>query len=229
MILYDHLKSTSHRNRLDQRQKRLFVDWISFSAKLSGTNQLDSAQIDTTESIEAAVAQLTKEINDSIKEATRIKIITVIPNKFMILPAHIVKKIKAKRLARRNYQKYGDLKFKTEFNRLTFEIKESIKNFNQEKWRSFCNSLNLHNMSDSKLWNKLNSIDKDNNEKPPKIPLISINNTTIDNPKEISNIFAETLAKAFSDPKDPNSMTTFKNTYSKSVTKSIFSTRMRPK
>jgi hypothetical protein len=226
----DHLtleiefKSNSLSQPIGSKTEKIIqlVDWNSFGAKLSSLDQLDSAQICTKESLETAVLQVTKEINESIKEATHTKTISVNPNKFMVLPAHIIKIIKAKRLARRNYQKYGDPKFKTEFNRLNFEIKESIRKFKQEKWRSFCNSLNLHKTSDSKLWDKLNSIDKNKNEKPPKIPPLSVNNTSIDNPTEISNIFAEILAKTFSDPNDPNFNEDFKELISQERNKTDF-------
>ena len=71
-----------------------------------------------------------------------------------------------------------------------------------------CTNINFdiptYSVSDSTLWKKLNSIDSNSKPDRPQMIILKQNNVTIDNPEEISNIFAKLLAKIFSHPEDPN-------------------------
>ena len=129
----------------------------------------------------------------------------------MILPNHIVKLIKEKRKVIRKYLKTRSQEDKQKLNRITIETKKLIESFKQNSWQKFCSSLNLHSVSDSKLWKKLHSIETRNDPVVPKNPILVQNNQSIDKPKETANIFANLLAKTFSDPEDPNFDENFKS------------------
>ena len=180
------------------------TNWDQYQINLLEAKFERPGELETKIDIDKAADTFVDIIRAAIRSASKSKTIRVNPNKFIILPSHIVDSIKNKRKARRKYQKTHNSADKTEFNRVSSETKQLIEEHKRNTWKLFCNSLNFHSISDAKLWRKLDSIDSVKQQQHQKVPILKQNNNLIDNPIEIANIFASLLAKTFSDPGDPN-------------------------
>ena len=187
------------------------IDWDKFKSNLLNSSFVTPENINSKDDLDSLVKKLVETIHKSIEKSTVIKKIRVNPDRFMILPNHIVKLIKEKRKATREYLNTRSQEDKQKLNRLATETKKLIEGFKQNSWQKFCSSLNLHSVSDSKLWKKLHSIETRNDPVVPKNPVLVQNNQSIDNPKETANIFANLLAETFSDSEDPNFDENFKS------------------
>ena len=198
------LNSTSSISNSKTTKTIRTTDWDQFQLNLLNSTIERPSCLRTKEEIDQAANIIVHNIQEAIQQASKCKTIKVNPNKFMIFPNHIIVSIKNKRKAQRKFLKTRNPLDKAEFNKKTIETKQLIEQHKQKTWRSFCNSLNLHSVSDATLWKKPNSIDSNSKLDKPQTIILKPNNVTIDNPEEISNIFAKLLAKTFSDPEDPN-------------------------
>ena len=144
---------------------------------------------------------LTQAINISIKNSTLTKYITNNSSRFLSLPSYIIKLIKTKRKIRRKFQISRDPDLKTKFNKISYQIKQEIIQFKENKWRNFCSSLNKLHISDSKLWKKINSIDK--KDQSFSTPTLIHNGIKYTDPNFTAGIFANELEKVFKDHEDP--------------------------
>lgn len=154
-------------------------------------------------SLDAAANDITLLINTAVSNSTFTKTINVNKNKYLLLPPHIVKLIKAKRKARRASQKYKTLLSKCEYYRLDKIVKNEIINFKKNKWQNFCSSINDFHVSDAKLWKGLNSVDKSASSSK-NIRLFHEGNLVSENSK-ITKIFAEYLEQVFVNHESVNS------------------------
>ena len=179
------------------------TDWDQYQINLLETKFERPGELDTKIDVDQAADCLVEIIRTAIQTASKSRTIRVDPNKFMILPSHIINSIKNKRKARRKYQKTHNPADKTELNRATTETKQLIDEHKRKSWQMFCESLNFHSISDAKLWKKLDSIDSIK-QQHHKVPILKQQNISIDNPTKIANVFASLLSKTFSDPEDPN-------------------------
>ena len=175
-------------------------------------NSPDYLELNNTNDIEKLSEQITEAITNSVINSTSIKTIKI-NDSSLFLPRHIVDLIKVKRKIRRKYQSSRDPSLKTMFNSLCTEIKMNINEFKARKWQDFCSTLNQFTPSDSKLWKKLNSIDKES--KPSPNPKLLINGQLIKEPALTSNIFADELEKVFQNHEDPN----FDQSFAENVTR----------
>lgn len=148
-----------------------------------------------TNDIDALASQITELIFRSVNNSTFKKTLNIDPSKYLILPKHIVELIKQKRKLRRRFLKYHDPQLKSQLNALVSQIKTSIREYKSEKWRGFCDSLNDFHISDSKLWEKIRSIDS--SKKSSASPTLIYQDKVSSDPKITSNIFADELEKVF--------------------------------
>jgi hypothetical protein len=178
------------------------VNWKRFNENLENTPLEIHEDINHPMELDLAVKHLTETIQYILKLSTNNKTIQIDNKNLLILPNEIVQLIKQKRKARRNYQKTKKQEHKAEYNKLNKIIKHKITKYKTKKWQTFCNSLNKYTTSDSRLWKKINSIESANEPKPPRIPKLFQNGLTIDQPVQISNIFASLLIQTFAKPED---------------------------
>ena len=145
---------------------------------------------------------LTESINNSVKNSTFTKYLNINSSRFLSLPAFIVNLIKTKRKIRRKFQTNRDPTLKTKFNEISLQIKQEIIQFKENKWRNFCSSLNGFSISDSKLWKKINSIDK--KAQSSSNPTLIHDGIKYTDPASTASIFANELENVFKDHEDPN-------------------------
>lgn len=192
----NRISNNNHNNQTNQLTINK-INWSSFQQQLNDNyNELNTLPISTNNDIDNLVNKLTNTIQEALNKATTIKTINKNPLS-IYLPKHILHLIKQKKTTRKLYQKTKDPLIKTNYNKLAETIKKKIIEYKQSKWQKFCDSLNTHLTSDSKLWNKIHSINNRNEHKPPKLPEIFINNTIQNNPTITTNAFADHLESTF--------------------------------
>jgi hypothetical protein len=215
----DHLTTVieiRHGNKsIENRKKPRTIlisntNWDKFFSQC--LNKLPNfANLETADQIDKAAEIITTAIQSSIEEATTTITFTSSASDFMLLPREIVKLIKDKRKMRRQFQKYRHDEHKKEFNRLAELVKNKIRAHKQKNWENFCNGLNKHQVSDRILWRKLRSIEGNRQQPKSKVPTLTHNHQTTNNPAIVSNLFADQLESNCSEPNDPSFDDAFKN------------------
>ena len=152
--------------------------------------------------IDELATQLTQTINDAHQVSSFDKEI-LIKNNPIFLPKDIISLIRKKRALYKQLQKEHNLSKRKEFNFLSREIKNRIIEHKQKKWQNFCDSLNDHSVSDTKLWSKIQSIDL-NSTRDGACPKLLINGSIIHEESKISEAFASNLEDVFTNNQDPN-------------------------
>ena len=120
----------------------------------------------------------------------------------IFLPKEIMSLIRRKRMLNKHLQREYDFLKKKEFNFLSREIKNKIIEHKQKRWQNFCDSLNDFSVSDSKLWNKIKSVDS-SNPTSRACPKLLINGNLSQEESQISDAFATNLEEVFTDNTDP--------------------------
>ena len=195
------LKSTKRIRTSKFKHTVKTTNWDKFQVNI---RKLELPTIDpkTTEQIDQSIEATTKIIQQSITESTTSKEITINSEKLEIIPKPILDLIKQKRRTRRKLMKKHRPKDKIETNRLTAKIRLEHKKHKQKTWREFCNSLNGHSVSDSKLWKAINSIDNQN-KKFKVTKLETVNKELTSDPVQIANIFANHMQNVFTETNHP--------------------------
>ena len=163
--------------------------------------QLKSEPPTTRAEIDNLANKLTKTIQDAHQVSSFEKEI-ILKNSPIFLPKDIISLIRKKRALNKQLQKGYDFLKKKELNFLSREIKNRIIEHKQKKWHSFCDSLNDFSVSDSKLWSKIQSIDR-NTTQDRTCPKLLINDSLIHDESQVSEAFASNLEEVFTDNHDP--------------------------
>ena len=204
----DHITFTTtfNINRRLQPTKELTIkkiNWETFKSSLEASRPQLNTIISTSADIDSTTATLTATLQQAMKNATKIHTLKKNSN-HAYLPNHILKLIKEKKETRRLYQNTRDPTLKSSYNKLTELIKTNIINHKQHQWQEFCNSINKNQISDSKLWQKIRSINNPTNGNTPRSPELNHNNTKTTDPTITSNIFADYLESVFDNYSDSN-------------------------
>jgi hypothetical protein len=110
-----------------------------------------------------------------------------------------------------------------QINQLTEQIKKQVAEHKQVKWREFCTELNQHRSSDSALWRKISSIENANTQKPPRCPILKLDNEIATTPLEVANAFADQLKQTFTPTNEPEFHEPIKQTI-ENAAKAVFKT-----
>ncbi|RNA06769.1 RNA-directed DNA polymerase from transposon X-element, partial [Brachionus plicatilis] len=175
--------------------------------------------IQTKEDIDKLTRQLESTITSTINGAKTTY--SVKSYQTQVLPRNIVTLIKEKRKLQRHLLEDRSAETVRRINKLSEQIKKQVAENKQNKWREFCTGLNLHKTSDTVLWRKISSIENSNTLKPPRCPLLKVQEQLVTTPNEVANIFAEQLKQTFQPTNEPEFNETFKATV-ESATKQIF-------
>ena len=181
------------------------LNWEEFDKQLlKNANNYDFEPTITESDIDNAIIKLTSLINESVEASSTTKEITIRLNKFLTLPKYIVILITKKRKLRRTFFRTLDPLDKTEFNHMQERVNHEIKLFKQEKWITFCNEIqNLH-VSDTKLWQKLRTLDDTRPPKSFKLPNLYYGESCTNERSITTKIFAKHLANTFKDNEGPD-------------------------
>ena len=186
------------------------INWESFD-KLSKEISLENKIYNTASELDSSVEEFTKKIQNIITQVTESKTIHFNPDHHLQLPPFILKIIKEKNRLERQRKKSQDPSIKTQINKLKEKINNAIINHKQNKWKFQCDSLNSYKVSDTKLWQKLDSIENMNQEKTPKNPTLLINGIPTNDPRKVACEFANQQELIFTEPNDPAFDNAFKD------------------
>lgn len=198
----DHLPITLTFNirRRNQQNTTIMIkktDWKQFQITLNNhLSELTQLPLSAPSEIDTYVNKLTNILQLSLNQATTTKVVNKTPTN-IYLPNYIMELIHRRKQARKQYQKTKDTTTKTKYNKLTELVKLSIIDYKKQKWTAFCNNLNTHQVSDSKLWSKIRSIDNRNQPKSNKTPEIQLNGSLVNDPAITTNLFANHLESTF--------------------------------
>ena len=180
------------------------IDWPEFVKQATKEADLldQSSQPTTKEGIDIAVTNLTDAISRARAAATRTKVINLKNNKLNILPPHVVELLKRKRKALRLYQRTHLPEDRSSYNRLHALVRRAIVEHKRSSWERYCSELNTHRVSDSVLWRKLDSLNKD---KPPRATKVclTIDGVPTSEAEPVANAFSSFLDNVFSDFNSP--------------------------
>jgi hypothetical protein len=157
-----HRSAHSHNSGLLLELRFGFGSEFGFSKEISRrTEQLLFDPPSTRAEIDSLSNNCTKIIQDSHHVSAFEKEI-FLKRDPIFLPKEIMSLIRGKRMLNKHLQREYDFLKKKEFNFLSREIKNKIIEHKQKRWQNFCDSLNDFSVSDSKLWNKIRSVDSSN-------------------------------------------------------------------
>lgn len=181
------------------------IDWDKFSQEIEKYSpEIASLDIESSHDIDLVSSRITTSILQAIDQATSTKTVRFDPHARLRLPPEIVELIHLKRSVRTDWRRTEDRFYKIQLNWLDAKVKFMIRQHKQNRWASFCEELNSHQVSDSLLWRKLQSIEKSQEPKSRRCPVIKTNNRTTDDPVEVAKVFASSLARVFQDARDEN-------------------------
>ncbi|CAF0999378.1 unnamed protein product [Brachionus calyciflorus] len=188
---------------------------------INGVKRLNDRMVDTDEVINA-VKQQKDDFSDLCSNRPsplRVKLSPDIDRYHLIKNCYKLSKTRFSSISispdltlveQQNFQITREIFYKKEYNRLGALIKKEICNFKANNWKDFCDNLNNHRVSDSKLWAKLKSVGNSEEIKHPTIPKLKINNNISKNPKDIADTFAKSFGKVFVDSEEPEFDNVFK-------------------
>ena len=198
------------------------TDWDKFKEEAKKILQpLIDKQINTKDDIDGVAEQLKTRITEAIDKST--STINVKSYQTQVLPRRIVALIKEKRRLQRSLLVTRSPETTRQINQLSEQIKKQVAEHKQDKWREFCNELNQHRSSDSVLWRKISSIENANTQKPPRCPILKMEDEIVATPLEVANAFAEQLKQTFTPTNEPEFHEPIKETI-ENATKVVFKT-----
>ncbi|RNA15879.1 RNA-directed DNA polymerase from mobile element jockey-like [Brachionus plicatilis] len=194
----DHLPiSASFKNISTDPKIFETIKWQKFREVLRSKPPLNYPLL-CPKSIDTSVQNLTNDIQEALKIATDRYEIKNFKNNKLTVPFHILKLIKFKRKIRRLVQKHNNPAHKKLFNYLERNLKLELSRHKNHILEDKLTYLKEFNQSESKHWQALLSINKENNSNKKFINLRNDNHSTSD-PAEIRELFACNLDNIFTD------------------------------
>ena len=117
----------------------------------------------TPEHIEQAVATLTATIQEAARTTTTPELTS---RQTITIPQEILDKIREKRKAKAKWQKYRTQENKKHLNKLAKEIKNKIKEHNDNEFAKFIGTLSTHENTNYSLWKATKKNKEANNTRP---------------------------------------------------------------
>ena len=183
----DHLPVlfTVESKPIDRQQQSTITksktDWDKFKEEARRIlRPLANKQINTKRDIDEVADQLKTNIIEAIDKST--STVNVKSYQTQILPRRIVALIKEKRRLQRSLLATRSPETTRQINQLSEQIKKQIAEHKKDKWREFCTELNQHRSSDSVLWRKISSIENANTQKPPRCPVLRLEDEFVTTP-----------------------------------------------
>lgn len=99
---------------------------------------------------------------------------------------------------KKTFQKSQLPEHKKILNAVNYKLSKQLKKLKLEKLKNEFIELSNFNQSDSRHWQLINKLETENSKKQVNITL-RVDNTTISNPQDVAEIFAENLAQTFTD------------------------------
>jgi retron-type reverse transcriptase/endonuclease/exonuclease/phosphatase family metal-dependent hydrolase len=169
------------------------ISWKKFQEYIN-QNSFTPTDLDSTEKIDKAIENFTKLIIDAQKQATKTNHLGRSD-----FPQHIKELVKEKNRARRAWQNYCDPNQKAKMNKLQRVIKTELRIHHNQRWQDTIASLGI---DDNSIWKMAKALKNKLHTDIP--PMKSPNGTTITNPEEKLELFADAMANQFSPNPDDN-------------------------
>jgi len=188
------------------------ADWELYRFHLEGIAK--ATPLSYIESL--SIDELNDLVSDNIFEAASISIPKYVFRSNNSLPSEIVELIKQKRIVRKDYRKSKLPFLKSILNKLSDQVKMSIKKYKEETWKNFLSKLGPYPTSSRLFWMKINQAR--NSQKASVFPTLEKNNKSYKTIEEKLHIFSELLSATFN---EQGSESEFDAQYKKMVNDSI--------
>ncbi len=190
-----NFKSISNSNELRYNFKK--ADWNQYREIVNrGISELDSKELWNLE-----INSLNAQLSDLMVRAAESSIPKFLNYNAKSYPEEIISLIKNRREIRRDIKKIIDLDakkiFRTEYNRLTRELNQSIKSYTEKSWLRFLGKLGPYPPSTREFWAKINQAK--NQKKSGNIPNLLSGSDVYKSDEEKANLFATILSETFTD------------------------------
>jgi hypothetical protein len=146
----------------------------------SDTDPYESTLETLVSELDEVADQLKTNIMEAIDKST--STVNVKSYQTQILPRRIVALIKEKRRLQRSLIATRSPETTRQINQLSEQNKKQVAEHKKDKWREFCSELNQHRSSDSVLWRKISSIENANTQKPPRCPVLKLEDEFVTTP-----------------------------------------------
>lgn len=170
-----------------QQQQRYFLNWELFKKTLSSYQEVKYEEINLS-NLNQIAEELQKRIVESYKSSFQL---ISKKNKYNFINKEVSSLLEIKKKIRRLYQKHKTEVFKSALNKINKKIKSVVQDNSSKKWLDLCSNWK----NSSKLWKKINNIEK-NSDQITNHNLI-INNETVTDCQIIADAFATSLTETF--------------------------------
>ncbi|RNA06328.1 reverse transcriptase [Brachionus plicatilis] len=173
------------------------INWDELRNRLSRDQSPNCTPL-STEVFDKAASKLTNNIQKALVKSTTSFTINNPTKLFCSVPQHLLELIYFKRRIKKTFQKSQLPEHKKILNAANYKLSKQLKKLKLEKLKNEFIELSNFNQSDSRHWKLINKLESENSKKQVNITL-RVDNTTISNPQDVAEIFAENLAQTFTD------------------------------
>jgi len=178
----------SKKNRLNFSK----ANWVLFRKMLEDVAQ--NTSVSELKSLE--INKLNEKISSHMLETIEESVPKFIKRGFNSLPKEIVDLIKFKKETRKSMKSTKSSSLKSLYNKLTSQVKISIKNYREGVWAKFIEKLGPHPVSSKAFWDKINQARS--KKRAVSIPVLLKDSVEYKNDDDKVKIFSAMLGEIFS-------------------------------